>query len=404
MLRIVNIARNVGGNLLRSGVREDRPKTSLAPPSQFLFWFNEVPGQFTPAPRLTSAASLPTSWSGGSNTGTRDLANYAEFTHHNEENGGFCFENNLSYLRAVQCSAILAVSYSILHDKQLSRFIKESFQLVSFDSILQSHCPVLSIKNQKTVHAQPVNEKSPKYLTVNDCKEQYQDQELKTNVEEAFLSTSDYSSHKSESDSCSLSPFTQEEDKLLKIEKLVPDNVNEVMECIQKVREGDKDAFNSMLNLSSTGCFLAQFYLGQMYENGILTEKNLKKASELYLFAANGGIAEAKFNLGLLYLNGSIEEMDENSNYHRGMSLIQEAASDGIVEAKEMLGIEPKQSMVPKLSFEIQEELFKTGLILEENNVCDENDEWFALDFYRLAAEAGHQESKNRFNKLISKK
>ena len=122
------------------------------------------------------------------------------------------------------------------------------------------------------------------------------------------------------------------------------------------------------------------------------------------MFAATGGIAEAKFNLGLLYLNGSIEEMDENSNYHRGMSLIQEAASDGIVEAKEMLGIEPKQSMVPKLSFEIQEELFKTGLILEENNVCNENDEWFALDFYRLAAEAGHQESKNRFNKLISKK
>ena len=397
MLRIVNFARNVGGNLLRSGVREDRPKTSSTPRHQFLFWFNEVPGQFTPAPRLTSAASLTTSWSGSSNGGNRELVNYAEFSHHNEENGQFCFENNLSYLRAVQCSAILAVSYSILHDKHLSSYIKESLQLVSSDSFLQSHCPVLSIKNQKTVHAQPNNGEPPKYLAE-------QPQELKANVDK-FLSTSDYSSTKSESDTCSLSTFSKEEDKLLQIENLIPENINEVMECIQEARDGDVKAFNKMLHLAQAGCSLAQFYLGQMYENGILTEINMKKASEMYRSAADEGIAEAKFNLGLLYLRGTEgDNTDDGGNYNRGMDLVQEAAADGIIEAKEMLGIKLAKSVFPELSFEKQEEIFRKGLILEENNICDEDDEWFALDFYRLAAEAGHEGSTERFNNLIAKK
>ena len=42
MLRILNFSRNVGANILRSSVREDRPKSS---PSnrQFLFWLSEDP-------------------------------------------------------------------------------------------------------------------------------------------------------------------------------------------------------------------------------------------------------------------------------------------------------------------------------------------------------------------------
>ena len=64
----------------------------------------------------------------------------------------------------------------------------------------------------------------------------------------------------------------------------------------------------------------------------------------------------------------------------------------------------PAKFIGSQLSFDKQEEIFRKGLILEENHTCDEDDEWFALDFYRLAAEAGHGRSTERFNKLISKK
>ena len=399
MLRILNFTRNVGANVLRSSIREDRPKTSSlqSPPNQFLFWFNEVPGSFTPAPAslrsLTSAINIqgqPCISFGSS----KELSHYKEFSEHHDHNNGF--DPTLECLRAVRFSAFLALSYSIVHDKLVARYFENTWNILSLESILRLHCPVLSIKQKKTVHCQPL-ETNRSGKSHDLCCAKVDSQVNTKKIEDIPFSTSDYSSAKSDDEDSSSLKFTQEESKLLQIQNCFPLNIDDVILSIQKVKNGEKEGVRELTMMSDDGNSLAQFYLGQVYENGIVGAKNLPKALHFYTLASNAGNAEAKFNLGLMLLRG-----DRDSS--EGERLVQEAAEEGIVGAREMLGLGDIYSSLrmPEVRIEEVEAVYKRGQEMEDHELCDAEDIWIVLDSYKTAALAGNKKAAEKYNKLSS--
>ena len=399
MLRILNFTRNVGANVLRSSIREDRPKTSSlqSPPNQFLFWFNEVPGSFTPAPAslrsLTSAINIqgqPCISFGSS----KELSHYKEFSEHHDHDNGF--DPTLECLRAVRFSALLALSYSIVHDKLVARYFENTWNILSLESILRLHCPVLSIKQKKTVHCQPL-ETNRSGKSHDLCCAKVDSQVNTKKIEDIPFSTSDYSSAKSDDEDSSSLKFTQEESKLLQIQNCFPLNIDDVILSIQKVKNGEKEGVRELTMMSDDGNSLAQFYLGQVYENGIVGAKNLPKALHFYTLASNAGNAEAKFNLGLMLLRG-----DRDSS--EGERLVQEAAEEGIVEAREILGLGDiyNSLRLPEVRIEEVEAVYKRGQEMEDHELCDAEDIWIVLDSYKTAALAGNKEAAEKYNKLSS--
>ena len=399
MFRIINFTRNVGANVLRSSVREDRPKSSSlqSPPNQFLFWFNEVPGSFTPASlrSLTSA----TSFQGQpcvTFSSSRELSHYKEFSEHRDHDNRF--DPSLECLRAVRLSALLALSYSIVHDKLVARYFEDTWSSLSLESILRLHCPVLSVKQKKTVHCQPLETSQPR-RSQDLCCAKIDSQVDTRKIEDIPLSTSDYSSAKSDDeDTCSLK-FTQEESKLLQIQNECPLNIDDVIFSIQKVRNGEKEGVHELTMMSDDGNSLAQFYLGQVYENGIIGAKNLPKALQLYTLASNAGNAEAKFNLGLMLLRGCGDH-----DTAEGERLIRDAAEDGVMEAREMLGLGDIFSSLnlPEVRIEDVEAVYKRGQEMEDHELCDAEDMWIVLDSYKTAALAGNKKAAEKYNKLLS--
>ena len=399
MLRIINFTRNVGANVLRSSVREDRPKSSSlqSPPNQFLFWFNEVPGSFTPASLRSLTSS--TSFQGQpcvTFSSSREVSHYKEFSEHRDHDNRF--DPSLECLRAVRLSALLALSYSIVNDKLVARYFEDTWSSLSLEGILRLHCPVLSVKQKKTVHCQPLETSQPRRSQDLCCAKI--DSEVETRkIEDIPLSTSDYSSAKSyDEDTCSLK-FTQEESKLLQIQNECPLNIDDVIFSIQKVRNGEKEGVHELTMMSDDGNSLAQFYLGQVYENGIIGAKNLPKALQLYTLASNAGNAEAKFNLGLMLLRGCGDH-----DTAEGERLVRDAAEDGVMEAREMLGLGDIFSSLklPEVKIEDVEAVYKRGQEMEDHELCDAEDMWIVLDSYKTAAQAGNKKAAEKYNKLSS--
>ena len=397
MLRIINFTRNVGANVLRSSIREDRPKTSSlqSPPNQFLFWFNEVPGCFTPASLrpLTSASNVQNQHciSFGS---SKELSHYKEFSEHHDHDNGF--DPTLECLRAVRFSALLALSYSIVHDKLVARYFENTWNSLSLESILRLHCPVLSVKQKKTVHCQPL-ETNQSRKSHDLCCAKIDSQVDTKKIEDLPFSTSDYSSAKSDDEDSSSLKLTQEESKLLQIQNCYPFNIDDAILSIQKVKNGEKEGVRELTMMSHEGNSLAQFYLGQVYENGIVGAKNLPKALHFYTLASNAGNAEAKFNLGLMLLRGGRDTSE-------GERLVQEAAEEGILEAREMLGLGDIYSslQLPEVTIEEVEAVYKRGQEMEDHELCDAEDIWIVLDSYKTAALAGNKEAAEKYNKLSS--
>ena len=401
MLRIINFTRNVGANVLRSSIREDRPKSSSlqSPPNQFLFWFNEVPGSFTPA-SLRSLTSTSISQGQPCITfgASRELSHYKEFSEHHDHDNSF--DPTLECLRAARFSALLALSYSIVHDKLVARYFENIWNSLNLESILRLHCPVLSVKQKKTVHCKPLETRGQPRKSQDLCCARIDSQVDTKKIEDVPLSTSDYSSSKSDDEDLSSLKFTQEESKLLQIQNCFPGNVEDVILSIQKVKNGEKDGVHELTMMSDDGNSLAQFYLGQVYENGIVGAKNLSKALQLYTLASNAGNAEAKFNLGLMLLRRGGGDRDTAE----GERLVREAAQEGVREAREILGLGDIFSglQLPEVRIEDVEAVYKIGQEMEDHDLCDAKDMWAVLDSYKTAALAGNKEAAEKYNKLSS--
>jgi len=417
MLRLINIPRNFGGHLIRSSLREDRPKVGVSAPPQFLFWFNETPGLFTPLPSNSLTSLLSTHPNSGQDqtfsriSVTKELAPFVHFTHHREENQNF---QTTSILKALHYGAILAVGYNIFHDKNLACVLQESSKKLRHLDLIpdylevplqlgESQCPLVTIKKQKTALAQPFEP------IENKVKEKYEpcqkepDQFFEFNVEELLdcesSFTSDYSSHESEEFSRNYVKFSKEEQQLMTLQESIPQAVESVL-AIQQIKKGDVSGINSLVRSAKLGCSTAMFYLGQVYEHGILVSKNMEEAAKCYKEAAEASHLEAKFNLGVFYLRGDGGcECSED----KGLKLIKEAAEQGLSEAIAALGKSDTnvKSKASALDVSEIEQLFNMGRMMEEHELNDSEDEIFALEFFRVAAQNGHSEAKERYLKLV---
>jgi len=408
MFRLVNFSRNVGGNLIRSSLREDRPKAASTSSPQFLFWFNETPGLYTPAPASPLASltsSQPSSALLRPRASQNDIALFVDFTEHHEENHNFEATPLFNIIRTLRYGALLAVGYNIFHDKTLARAVLESsHKLQSFEFQLESHCPVLAVKQQKTALAQPLEKHEARdnccastacaQITIEDIFEDEKD------VFREPSPTSDYSSHKSEPDR-NLITFTKEELSFLELQDTLPLAV-QALDAINLVKNGDMKGIDQLIQLSNLGCSTSQFYLGQAYEQGILVKKDMVKAARYYKEAADGGHPEAKYNLGVFYLRG---EGGCKCSEAKGLKLIHEAGEQGLGEALLVTVGKSKRDNVEDIGIEVNEveELFRMGKVMEESELNDSDDEIFALELYRIAAKNGHKQAEEKFSSLSQK-
>jgi hypothetical protein len=100
----------------------------------------------------------------------------------------------------------------------------------------------------------------------------------------------------------------------------------------------DKEDYATALDewrpLAKHGDALAQFQLGQLYENGFGVEQDDTEAMKWYLKSAKQGNVDAKFNIGLMYDLGEGVETD----YVEAMKWYLKAAELGSIDAMRNIG------------------------------------------------------------------
>jgi len=335
---------------------------------------------------------------------------FKDFTEHHQEDKQFEGDPLYNLCRVFQYGAILAVGYNIFHDKTLSRAVEDwcdrSLQIHIPHHLIESHCPVLAVKTQKTAHAQPLETG-----TAERHNDSYDAAANQLNVEEIFENvkkvakepsvTSDYSSDKSES--IGRYQFSEEELSLVQLQDSVPLAVDALV-AIKLLKQGDKEGISQLIQLSNLGCSTSQFYLGQAYEQGICVSSDMMEAARHYKMAAQSGHLEAKYNLGVFYLRG---EGGCECSKVQGMKLIEEAAQLGLMEAvsvtKETKDEPYLDSEPPSLEELDLEQLFHMGEVMEESELDDTVDQLFALHLYQVAAENGHKAARKKVE-ILSKR
>ncbi len=155
----------------------------------------------------------------------------------------------------------------------------------------------------------------------------------------------------------------------------------------------------------------AQHDMGAIYVAGKGTVKrDLKRAVFWFQEAANNGVANAKYNLGVLYHQG----LGVPANLSKAISLYKEAAKMGHPEAQYNLGIAniegigvPYNPSNAAKYFEsaakqgVVEAAYNLGLIYE-NGLLGEAQPDIALTWYKYAADRGSPEAKAAMKQLAS--
>jgi len=410
MLRLINLTRHIGGNLIRSSLRDDHPIPVSPAAPQFLLWFNETPGHYTPvkvANPLSVISKDIINQSLVSKSSTIGLLSSNTFV--NLPDTQFYNENSsasFNIVQALRYGAFIAVCYSVLHDKSLFKAIqRKSLEIQhsieiepSLPNLLESHCPVLAVKSIKTAFAQPPEEyeHTNHQILKNACigSSLILDNRLTGTVEgEEPSETSDYSSDKSDSKLfCSLS---EEEYALNEIHKSIPTSLS-ALEAIELLKVNEISGIDLLQQNSNLGCATSQFFLGQAYEQGIGVSENIELASQYYKKAAECGHPEAKYNLGVLIIKSN--ENCEDA-FKEGLRLIEEAAEEGIIEALIALGVNTEKINSPELENDV-EDLYRIGNLMENHEMKDSFDEFFALELYHEAALNGHVLAHEHYEKL----
>ncbi|MGQ0527203.1 MAG: tetratricopeptide repeat protein [Alphaproteobacteria bacterium] len=116
----------------------------------------------------------------------------------------------------------------------------------------------------------------------------------------------------------------------------------------------------------------AQYNLGVMYHQGLGVEKDLKQAVNWYKAAAAQNHAEAQYNLGIAYIEGAGVEYDPA----RAVENFERAADQGVIEASYNLGL------------------------IYENALLGRADPSKALAWYKRAADQGSPEATSALEQL----
>ena len=87
-----------------------------------------------------------------------------------------------------------------------------------------------------------------------------------------------------------------------------------------------------------------------------------------------------------------------------GERLVRDAAEDGVMEAREMLGLGDLFSSLKLREGRIEdvEAVYKRGQEMEDHELCDAEDMWIVLDSYKTAALAGNKKAAEKYNELSS--
>lgn len=116
----------------------------------------------------------------------------------------------------------------------------------------------------------------------------------------------------------------------------------------------------------------AQYNLGVLYHQGLGTEADVQEAVYWYSRAADGGHPEAQYNLGIAYIEGIGVPYDPV----RASEYFEKAADQGIMEAAYNLGL------------------------INENGLLGQAKPDVALMWYKVAADQGSAEAKEALNQL----
>ena len=155
----------------------------------------------------------------------------------------------------------------------------------------------------------------------------------------------------------------------------------------------------------------AQHDMGAIYVAGHgQISKNLKRAVLWFREASNNGVANAKYNLGVLYHQG----MGVDQSIDEAMNLYKEAAKLGHPEALYNLGIahiegigveyNPSQAAYffeTAANHDVVEAAYNLGLIYE-NGLLGETKPDEALAWYKYAADKGSPEANSALNQLAA--
>jgi len=276
----------------------------------------------------------------------------------------------------------------------------ELVRSLSWDHSLPDYCcPVVRLKEQKTVHAQPLLGPDEQHVDHHaDALQHFlveQQEELRVLKDHAQKGvkefhpnsrkdeeTSDYSSHKSTTSSTA--PPTPMEEAEAAIVSLQTTILPLEFKAISAVKEKDMEELEL---LGAQGSPTALTYLAMALESG---EGNEDRVLELYRRAAELGHPEAMYNLGVLL----VQEGKEDA----ARVMLQKAADRGLWEARQALG-EERRNEVEVMEEKDQEEFYRRGLEWERNG---QKEDWiFALELYRMAGEAGHKKAQSRHRKVM---
>ncbi len=91
-----------------------------------------------------------------------------------------------------------------------------------------------------------------------------------------------------------------------------------------------EEKFNKVMPKAEKGEVKAQYAIGEMYEKGRGTVRDLKKAFSWYSKASSAGYSKAEYKLGMAYLNGK----GVRKSYSRAFSWFKKSAAKGYVRAQ----------------------------------------------------------------------
>ncbi len=171
------------------------------------------------------------------------------------------------------------------------------------------------------------------------------------------------------------------------------------------------DVAKKIENKAFDGIPEAQHDMGAIYVGGHANiERNLPRAVKWFQEAADNGVANAKYNLGVLYHQG----LGVETNLDKALELYTDAASQGHPEAQYNLGIANIEGIgVPynpqKATYyfreaanqNISEAAYNLGLIYENGLLGDVKPD-LALAWYQNAAQNGSSEASSALNQLAA--
>ncbi len=99
-------------------------------------------------------------------------------------------------------------------------------------------------------------------------------------------------------------------------------------------KEDFKNCFSYMKKAADKGIDEAQFNIGVYYYAGIGVTKNEEKAIEHFKLAADARLALAQYTIGQYYVEGDVLE----KNIDKGLEYLQKAADQNAIEAQRYLG------------------------------------------------------------------